>query len=395
MSNRYLEILLDGAEILQKRFSSNLFKIYNKFYQMGTQRIFKSASVSLIFRISLNQKNLKNNFDEYFENSKFNETNYDKDFLVKNSINLFEENLKSYLQMEYENTNLNYFNKKALDVKKIKSYFERKIYFSEINNKINQNTQRELLEIIYNNLESEILFVKRATNKKDKYSGNIAFPGGRVEKSDKNTLNASIRETFEEIGINLENLNSKEILGFYLCPNTGFDVTIDFKNIVNSHIFMLIDFNKEIENLFKVQETEISEAFFVPIKYFYELDYNDNKGFFRYFNTKVFGRNCKVQKIVLNDNENFLFWGLTQRIFLRFLRLSNKDQIKFEELVIFNSSFLENYLSRMVRYLMGFFSDAYNTFRLLKVLILISFIYKGMDYLYFKDENKLSIDSKF
>ena len=87
-----------------------------------------------------------------------------------------------------------------------------------------------------------------------------------------------------------------------------------------------------------MQETEISEAFFVPIKYFYEIDYGKNNGFFRYFNAKVFGRNCKIQKIVLNDNENYLLYGMTQRIFLRFLRLSEKDKIKFEEKVIFNSS---------------------------------------------------------
>ncbi|CAD8194584.1 unnamed protein product [Paramecium octaurelia] len=54
--------------------------------------------------------------------------------------------------------------------------------------------------VIVNN--NEILLIRRKVNARDPHSGQIAFPGGKVEK-DENTLQAAIRETQEEIGVNL------------------------------------------------------------------------------------------------------------------------------------------------------------------------------------------------
>ncbi|CAD8117356.1 unnamed protein product [Paramecium sonneborni] len=55
--------------------------------------------------------------------------------------------------------------------------------------------------IIFNN--DEIVLIKRKVNARDPHSGQIAFPGGKVEK-DENTLQAAIRETYEEIGVSLD-----------------------------------------------------------------------------------------------------------------------------------------------------------------------------------------------
>jgi 8-oxo-dGTP pyrophosphatase MutT (NUDIX family) len=51
--------------------------------------------------------------------------------------------------------------------------------------------------------DPEILFIKRAQNKLDKWSGNIAFPGGRRDPDDADDCAAAIRETWEEVGIDL------------------------------------------------------------------------------------------------------------------------------------------------------------------------------------------------
>ena len=48
----------------------------------------------------------------------------------------------------------------------------------------------------------DILFIQRAFNVKDNYSGHIAFPGGHVEVGE-NDFDACIRECYEEIGLNL------------------------------------------------------------------------------------------------------------------------------------------------------------------------------------------------
>jgi 8-oxo-dGTP pyrophosphatase MutT (NUDIX family) len=48
----------------------------------------------------------------------------------------------------------------------------------------------------------EILMIQRAVRDGDPWSGDMAFPGGRVDKADGNSLITARRETFEEIGLN-------------------------------------------------------------------------------------------------------------------------------------------------------------------------------------------------
>ena len=54
-----------------------------------------------------------------------------------------------------------------------------------------------------------LLFTKRAA-RLNQHAGQISFPGGAVEKTDGNYLNAALRETEEEIGIKADEL---EVIG--------------------------------------------------------------------------------------------------------------------------------------------------------------------------------------
>jgi 8-oxo-dGTP pyrophosphatase MutT (NUDIX family) len=56
----------------------------------------------------------------------------------------------------------------------------------------------------------EALFIHRAVRAGDTWSGQIAFPGGRREPGDADLLATAIRETMEEIGVDL---SSAERLG--------------------------------------------------------------------------------------------------------------------------------------------------------------------------------------
>ena len=51
---------------------------------------------------------------------------------------------------------------------------------------------------------AELLFIHRAEDPRDPWSGHMAFPGGRVDASDRDPLAAAIRETVEEVGLDLE-----------------------------------------------------------------------------------------------------------------------------------------------------------------------------------------------
>lgn len=51
--------------------------------------------------------------------------------------------------------------------------------------------------------EPELLFIRRAEDPRDHWSGHMAFPGGRVQDSDPDAFAAAQRETEEEIGLSL------------------------------------------------------------------------------------------------------------------------------------------------------------------------------------------------
>lgn len=50
----------------------------------------------------------------------------------------------------------------------------------------------------------DVLLIKRATSERDPWSGQMALPGGRWERSDSGLLHTARRETLEETGLDLE-----------------------------------------------------------------------------------------------------------------------------------------------------------------------------------------------
>lgn len=65
-------------------------------------------------------------------------------------------------------------------------------------------TRLAAVAAVLRNLESpEILLIKRAHHPHDPWSGHMAFPGGRYEPSDPDTVATALRETREEVGIDL------------------------------------------------------------------------------------------------------------------------------------------------------------------------------------------------
>ncbi|CAG8486800.1 6713_t:CDS:2 [Acaulospora colombiana] len=51
----------------------------------------------------------------------------------------------------------------------------------------------------------EILYIKRALRNGDRWSGQMAFPGGKQDPEDVDDLDTAERETFEEVGLDLGN----------------------------------------------------------------------------------------------------------------------------------------------------------------------------------------------
>lgn len=57
--------------------------------------------------------------------------------------------------------------------------------------------------VLYGHEDPEILFIERARRAGDRWSGQMALPGGRADESDADLAATATRETFEEVGVTL------------------------------------------------------------------------------------------------------------------------------------------------------------------------------------------------
>jgi 8-oxo-dGTP pyrophosphatase MutT (NUDIX family) len=101
----------------------------------------------------------------------------------------------------------------------------------------------------------ETLFIKRATREGDPWSGQIALPGGRRNPGEPSLADTAMRETFEEIGLDLA--QHGELLGELdeLRPRSPFLPPI----IVRPYVFAISSSPP------LVLSDEVAETFWVPL----------------------------------------------------------------------------------------------------------------------------------
>lgn len=102
---------------------------------------------------------------------------------------------------------------------------------------------------------AEVLLIERAHHPDDPWSGHMAFPGGRMEDSDDSTRTTAARETFEEVGLSLEDA---EYLG-HVDELTGNRRTTP-RLVVSAHAFHVRE-----HGAFALDSSEVQQAFWFPL----------------------------------------------------------------------------------------------------------------------------------
>lgn len=108
-----------------------------------------------------------------------------------------------------------------------------------------------------NSEELELGFIQRAENPYDPWSGHVAFPGGVREPSDPTNLDAAIRETLEETGIEL--FHTEELARLDDIQGRKSGQLLEF--YIRAHVFLKVD---PVSLL--LDETEVADFRWVPLK---------------------------------------------------------------------------------------------------------------------------------
>lgn len=109
--------------------------------------------------------------------------------------------------------------------------------------------------ILSNEIQPEILFIHRTTRAGDPWSGHIALPGGGYESGDEDLIETAKRETFEEVGVDLNRGHYLGHLSRLQLKKLG--APIDYG--LECHIFYLSE-----KPPLQISAGEVSEAFWVP-----------------------------------------------------------------------------------------------------------------------------------
>jgi 8-oxo-dGTP pyrophosphatase MutT (NUDIX family) len=105
-----------------------------------------------------------------------------------------------------------------------------------------------------NEAQGSLLLIRRADRDGDPWSGQIAFPGGRMTSQDSDLLDTVTRETREEVGINLLD---HELLG------TLNDVYSTRASLVITPFVASLRSNVALT----IGKYEIAQAFWIPVNY--------------------------------------------------------------------------------------------------------------------------------
>ena len=132
------------------------------------------------------------------------------------------------------------------------------------------------------------------------HKGEISFPGGVRDDSDKSILDTALRETYEEIGVAQDHI---EIVGRldHVSTRTGFAIT-PFVGFIPS------------DYAFEVSETEVAEILNIPIDLL--LDPNHRRD-----ETSDDPSNRQYSYLY----KDHIVWGATARMLTQFLRLLDRE----------------------------------------------------------------------
>ena len=149
-------------------------------------------------------------------------------------------------------------------------------------------------------LDAELLLIRRTEREGDPWSGHIAFPGGRRDAADPTLLATALRETREEVGLDLEQHGT---LLAELPELTAVARGKRLGMIIKPFVFRL---DRDVP--FTLDPREVAETLWVP---FGPLARRDRAGTLTY---TFEGYPMELPCLHVGEGEPRVLWGLTHRM---------------------------------------------------------------------------------
>ena len=174
--------------------------------------------------------------------------------------------------------------------------------------------------------ESEyIVLEKRAFHIRQ--GGEISFPGGKYEVSDKTTENTAIRETIEELGVSKEKIRVLGKFGTLVSPN-GIILEV-YAGYIDIESIEELNYNRD----------EVERVLLVPIDFFrnniprVEKIGVENKPLFSTSELKLPARyrsswSGREREVYFYNFQGEMIWGLTAEIIYEFIELYTKERVE-------------------------------------------------------------------
>ena len=170
---------------------------------------------------------------------------------------------------------------------------------------IKKNAAVALLIFPGENEKREIVFIRRPEYN-GPHSGQVSFPGGKMDPEDDNLLETAIRECFEEIGVRLKSSDCVGSLSSLHISASGF--------LVHPYVFVL-----EKEPIFAKDDKEVMYLIRCSLE---ELTHDR-----LIKNTTLKIRNENIE-VPYYDIQNEIVWGATAIILAEFIYILKRFEIK-------------------------------------------------------------------
>lgn len=177
--------------------------------------------------------------------------------------------------------------------------------------KKDRSKQREaavLMPLVKTAGKWHLLFIRRAANENDRHSGQVAFPGGAFEASDKSATHTALRETMEEIGLSDDRIKVIAELDAYY-------------TISSYKVTPIVGIVQWPSNL-NLETSEVARAFLIPLDWLR----SPNNYTMRARNELDKESAKRHPIIVYNEFDNETLWGATARMTINFFKALDEKQ---------------------------------------------------------------------